>query len=367
MVGDPAALRSLMASPVSLTVALSGLLLAALALFLTAAVTKEAIGVVSLWPLLAAMGASVATWWLQGLIVAVLALPRLGRLHVLDASRVYLTGTFVAGVSPVRGAELPYEAYLLGRLGLSAGEGSTVVGARLLLDVAVLSTATLCGLALAPALRGPTIPEHLAAGLIAGAALAVAVAVLVLRGRERPESDGPRRDRTGLLAAVRAKVRAFRRDVRRSVASYWRRGHREILVCAVALTVVYWAFRLSCGPLALMAVGWSGDWAPVVLAQLLLASVIVPLSPTPGGSGARELGLAALLSPHVPEGQLLSGIVVYTSLTYYLPVAVGALFAGGQLWRGILRRDVTSRREPGTWRHDETSPGRDRVLREGRA
>jgi uncharacterized protein (TIRG00374 family) len=354
-----------MASPVSLAVALLGLLLAALALFFTAAVTKEAIGVVSLWPLLAALGASVATWWLQGLIVAVLALPRLGRLRVLDASRVYMAGTFVAGVSPVRGAELPYEVYQLGRLGLSAGEGSTVVGARLLLDVAVLTTATLCGLALAPALRGPTIPDHLAAGLIACAALAVTV--LVLRGKERPESDGPRRDRPGLLAAGRAKVRVFCRDVRRSVASYWRRGHREILVFAVALTVVYWAFRLSCGPLALMAVGWSGDLAPVVLAQLLLASVIVPLSPTPGGSGARELGLAALLSPHVPEGQLLSGIVIYTGLTYYLPVAVGALFAGGQLWRGILRRDVTSRREPGTWRHDEASPGRDRVLREGRA
>jgi len=354
-----------MASPVSLAVALLGLLLAALALFFTAAVTKEATGMVSLWPLLAALGASVATWWLQGLIVAVLALPRLGRLRVLDASRVYMAGTFVAGVSPVRGAELPYEVYLLGRLGLSAGEGSTVVGTRLLLDVAVLTTATLCGLALAPALRGPTIPEHLAAGLIAGAALAVAV--FVLRGKERPESDGPRRDRPGLLAAGRTKVRVFFRDLRRSVASYWRRGHREVLVLAVVLAVVYWAFRLSCGPLALMAVGWSGDWAPVVLAQLLIASVIVPLSPTPGGTGARELGLAALLSPHVPEGQLLSGIVVYTGLTYYLPVAVGALFAGGQLWRGILRRGATYRREPGTWRHDEASPRRDRVLREGRA
>jgi uncharacterized membrane protein YbhN (UPF0104 family) len=76
----------------------------------------------------------------------------------------------------------------------------------------------------------------------------------------------------------------------------------------------------------------------VIVAQLLLASIILPLAPTPGGSGARELGLVALLSAHVPEGQLLSGIVVYTGLTYYLPVVVGALFAGRQLWREIFRR-----------------------------
>ena len=122
--------------------------------------------------------------------------------------------------------------------------------------------------------------------------------------------------------------------MRRSVVSY--RGHRESLAYAAALTIVYWAFRLCCGPLALMAVGWSGGWTPVIVAQLLLASFVLPLAPTPGGSGARELGLAALLSAHVPEGQLLSGIVVYSGLTYYLPVVVGALFAGRQLWLQVF-------------------------------
>ena len=117
------------------------------------------------------------------------------------------------------------------------------------------------------------------------------------------------------------------------------RGHRKSLAYAAALTIVYWAFRLCCGPLALMAVGWSGGWTPVIVAQLLLASFVLPLAPTPGGSGARELGLAALLSAHVPEGQLLSGIVVYSGLTYYLPVVVGALFAGSSCGcRSSLRR-----------------------------
>ncbi len=84
--------------------------------------------------------------------------------------------------------------------------------------------------------------------------------------------------------------------------------------------------------------GWSGDWLPVVVAQLFLASFVLPFAPTPGGSGARELGLAVLLSAHVPDGQLANGIAVYTGLTYFLPVGVGALFAGRQLWSEIAAR-----------------------------
>jgi uncharacterized protein (TIRG00374 family) len=329
--------------------ALLGVLLPGLALLYLTARTGGLPRIVDLWPLLAALGASVATWWLQGLIVAALARPRTEGLRALDAFRVYMAGTFVAGISPVRGAEIPYEVYMLKRLGLSAGEGSTVVGTRVLLDVAVLTPATLFGLALASGFGGLD-PEPLLAGLAVTAALAALI--LLLRGnvKRRVRSEGQITAWPGWIMTVRAKVSGFLRDVRESGASYWRREHRTTLAYAAVLTVVYWSFRLSCGPLALMAVGWSGDWGPVILAQLLLASVILPFAPTPGGSGARELGLAALLSAHVPEGQLLSGIVVYTGLTYYLPVAFGAPFAGRQLWREIfgVREPADERSHAGT-------------------
>jgi glycosyltransferase 2 family protein len=313
--------------------ALLSVLLTVAAIFFIVMRTEEMPRVVSIWPLLAALGASVATWWLQGLIVAVLARPRLGKLRVIDTFRVYMAGTFVSGISPVRGAEIPCEVYLLKRLGLSTGGASAVVGTRVLLDVAVLTPATLCGLALTVGLPEARVVEPLLAGLAIGVTAAV---VLLAWGRSK--TSVPRRDEPGRLSRARAKAQGFFADARRSVDSYRRRGNRMTLVYAAMLTIFYWALRLSSGPLALMAVGWSGDWIPVILAQLLLASLILPLAPTPGGSGARELGLAALLSAHVPEGQLLSGIVVYTGLTYYLPVVVGALFAGRQLWREVFRR-----------------------------
>jgi uncharacterized protein (TIRG00374 family) len=318
--------------------ALLGLLLTTLAIVLVVVRVEGMPRVVNIWPLLAAVGTSVVTWWLQGVIAAVLARPRLKNLRVGDMFRVYMAGTFVALISPVRGAEIPYEVYLLKRLGLSAGEGSTVVLTRVLLDAAVLTPAALLALVLTYRLPKVETPAFLLAGLT----IAGTVAAILFLVRRRGRSDSRRRMlRPGDPGRVRGwvKISGFFEDIRRSFALFWRQGQRATLVYAGALTILYWVFRLCPGSLALMAVGWSGGWIPVIVAQLILIAFVLPLVPTPGGSGARELGLATLLSAYAPEEQLLSGVIVYTCLTYCLPVIVGALFAGRQLFQGIVRRE----------------------------
>jgi glycosyltransferase 2 family protein len=334
------------------TGALLGVLLTALTVVLIALGTEEVPRAVSAWPLLAALGASVVTWWLQGLIYAVLARPQLKSHRVGDMFRVDMAGMFVALISPIRGAELPYKMYLLKRLGLSAGEGSNVVVTRVLLDAVVLAPAALGALVFTSSVPKVGNPDLLVAGLVTGLTLA---AILFLVRRWGRRNFRGRTQRPGWQANAGAKISDFCEDMRRSFASYWRRGHRATLVCALALATVYWAFRLSAGPLALMAVGWSGDWLPVVVAQLLLVSFVLPFAPTPGGSGARELGLAALLSGYVPEGQLLSGLIVHTALSHWLPLIVGAFVAGRQLWQGIFRRgealEATEAQIPAPTRH----------------
>ena len=121
------------------TGALLGILLTTLAIVLITVRTGEMPKVISVWPLFAALGVSAVTWWLQGLIVAVLARPQLKSLRVVDMVRVYMAGGFVWGISPIKGAEVPFEVYLLKRFGLSVGEGSTVVITRVLLDIVVFS------------------------------------------------------------------------------------------------------------------------------------------------------------------------------------------------------------------------------------
>jgi glycosyltransferase 2 family protein len=317
--------------------ALLGVLLTTLAVVVIAVRTDEIPHIVSLWPLLAALGTSVVTWWLQGLIYAVLARPQLKGLRLGDMFRIEMAGLFVALISPIRGAELPYKAFLMKRSGLSVPEGSNVVTTRVLLDAVVLTPAALVAVALySPALPEVHYPRFLLAGLAAVVLAAVAFPVL-RRVRGRTVKRTFHLSGAGWQAKAGAKISGSLRDMHGSFTSYWRPGYRGTLGYAIALAVVYWALRLCAGPLALMAVGWSGDWIPVVVAQLLLVSFVLPLAPTPGGSGARELGLGVLLDAHVPEGQLLSGLIVYSGLTHWLPVTVAAFFAGYELWREILR------------------------------
>ncbi len=343
--------------------ALLGPLLPTLVIILIAARAEEMPRVVSVWPLLAALGTSVVNWWLQGLIYALLVRPQLKGLQVGDMFRVEMAGLFVALISPIRGAELPYKAYLLKRLGLSIGEGTNLVVTRVLVDAVVLTPAALVALALySSALPEVQNPNLLLAGLAITVTLATFVFLICRRVWRRPGGRTLGPSGSGWQVKTGAKISGFLRDMRRSFASYRRPGHRATLVYAIALTIIYWALRLSAGPLALMAVGWSGDWIPVVVAQLLLVSFILPLVPTPGGGGVRELGLAALLSAHVPEEQLLSGLIVYSALSHWLPLIASAFFAGHELWRGIFRGGV---RKAADWEgHAETpvpSPTRSRT------
>jgi uncharacterized protein (TIRG00374 family) len=317
--------------------ALLGILLTVLAAFVIAVRTDEIPRVVSVWPLLAAVGISLATWWLQALIYSVLARPQLKSPRAKDMFRVEMAGLFVALISPIRGAELPYKVYLLGRLGLSAGEGTNVVVTRVLLDGAVLTPAALVGLMIhsgSAGMQGLRLPV---AAVVVAATLAAVACLVRRRVWRRPGGITPRPGGSDWRAKGRAQISTFFANVHRSFASYWRAGHRTTLVYALALATIYWVLRLCAGPLALMAVGWSDDWIPVVVAQLLLVSFVLPFAPTPGGGGARELGLVALLSGYVPEGQLLSGLVLYTALSHWLPLIVSAFFAGHESWRGFLR------------------------------
>src|SRR3712207_1868304 len=188
--------------------ALLGLLLPTLVIVLIAARAEEMPRVVSVWPLLAALGTSVVTWWLQGLIYALLAKPQLKDLRVGDMFRVDMAGMFVALISPIRGAELPYKVYLLKQLDLSAGEGSNVVLTRVLLDAAVLTPAALVALPLY--FKLPELPDSnlLSVGLVA-ATLAAVVHFVRRRIRGRARTRTSRLSGAGWQARPGAKISSF--------------------------------------------------------------------------------------------------------------------------------------------------------------
>ena len=310
-----------------------GIILTVGAVFLVVSQTDQMPRVAKVWPLALGVGASLLAWMLIGLISALLAFPNLKSLRVRDMVYIYLAGAFVGGLSPVRGLEIPYEIYLLKKIGLSAGEGSTVIITRGLLNITVIILATAGVLIFSPKLPSIGSWKLLAASL--GIAVAWALITALIRRRRRRasgtyEHHGSHR---GWQEKIREMVVTFFADMRQSFVMLWRAENRTVLVFSGLLMLLYWGVRLSFGPLALMAGGYSGNWIPIVVAQLLLISFVLPVAPTPGGSGAAELGFAALISSHVSGNFLSSGVIIYAGLTHYLPVIVGAFFVGMYLWR----------------------------------
>jgi uncharacterized protein (TIRG00374 family) len=273
------------------------------------------------WPLLIALVMAPASWLVQGAATWVLVRPQLPEVGVLRMTRLYLAAGFIGAVTPFGGAEIPYHLYVLNRFGLPTGMGTAVVATKGVLNVTVLvlgAAASLLFTSIVPAAGGRKI-------LLAAIVLAAVWGVVGYLARRSGEPCGPRKD------GLRGRISGFMRELREGFGTLWRREPRAVLLCG-ALQFVYWGLFISIGPLALMAGGWSGEWVPV-LAALLVLYTILPFSPTPGGSGAAELGFAALVSPHVPAGALLGGVLIWRALTYYLPLVVGAFFLGRHIGR----------------------------------
>ncbi|TCJ20706.1 flippase-like domain-containing protein [Rubrobacter taiwanensis] len=283
-------------------------------------------GVNEWWPLALAVPAAGFGWLLHGLMLAVLVRPQLPDVRVRDMLRVHLGASFVGGVTPFGGAEVPYQIYMLRRLGLASGLGGAVMATKAMLNVSVIVFGGLLGLAFLSGLP----PGELRTLLAAGGVVAL-VWLLIARLVRRP-----RRRRAARGGAVRRTVAGFVEDMKDGFVVLWRKEPRAVVLCA-GLMVLYWAVYLTLGPLALMAAGWTGDWGPVITAQLLLYALL-PLSPTPGGSGAAELGFAALVSPHVPGGYLLSGVLLWRGITYHLPLVLGAFLVGQEVGGGMRAR-----------------------------
>lgn len=298
-----------------------GLVLSAAALVIMGLRMDEAPRVAQIWPLAAGAVAISFTWVLQGVVMWLLARP-MADVRLTDMVQIYLAGAFVGGVSPVRGLEIPYEVYLMRRLGIAPGAGGAMIITRGLLNSTVVVIGAVAGVFFVSGF-----PE---VGHLSFVGLALLLAVVwggfTWVSRRRTEVNT---DNTG--AGWKERIGGFLRELRDGVRRIWREQPR-VLAISAAIMVVYWGVRLSVGPLALMAAGWDGSWAPVFVAQMVLVSFVLPLAPTPGGSGAAELSFAALVSPFVAGGGvLLSGVLIWRVLTHFLQLVLGAYFTGRQL------------------------------------
>ncbi|RAW07979.1 TIGR00374 family protein [Halomonas elongata] len=95
------------------------------------------------------------------------------------------------------------------------------------------------------------------------------------------------------------------------------------LATILGLCAAHWLLRYSLLYLAVLGVGAHVDWAWTFLTQML-AMAASQISILPGGAGAAELGVGALLMPLMPAAQAAAAVVVWRLVTYHLYLLAGA-------------------------------------------
>ncbi len=117
------------------------------------------------------------------------------------------------------------------------------------------------------------------------------------------------------------------------------------LVTILGLCAAHWLLRYSLLYLAVLGVGGQAGWAWTFLTQML-AMAASQVSILPGGAGAAELGVGALLMPLMPATQAAAAVVVWRLVTYHLYLLAGApaftLLMGRWLRRSSGADDKTS-------------------------
>jgi len=311
-----------------------GILFSAVALLIVARELKgESVRITSLTPLVAAIFLAVFTWFVQGAMFSVLLRPLVGRYEYRGMVRLYLASHSVGDITPFMGGEVPYEVWGLSRAGLTPGMGGALLAVKAILNFTVLVSGTVIGFLL---YKGDFSIKDSGKILLAIAVGAVMVWVIVaFLLRRRGDHDEEPERRPDEEAGWRQKAREFYADLRSGFMEIWRKEPGAIFVCT-GLHIVYWLSYTAIGALALMASGWNGNPLEAMAAQFVVY-LLLPLSPTPGGSGAAELGFAALVSSG-SGGSLLAGIMIWRGLSYYLPLVVGAFFVGRDINEGLLSR-----------------------------
>jgi uncharacterized protein (TIRG00374 family) len=294
---------------------------------LLAAVTR-----VPLWSLAAAVALTVASWLGQGLSFAALA-PRRVRGQLVSMTAAFLGGDFPALVTPFGSGGIPGGVFSLTREGLTAGEAGAVIAMHSLLTSVFFAIAGVVAAIVLP-MRIAGSGAAVWSGFVAAMVVLGLIAWLAVRPQhavgliERLVSGGAAARVISREAAARFVAAADRESG--LFADGVRRLTRERPANLVA-SFAGLAFSRSCLAGALLVVlyglGWRGD--VVAAAAIGVAAMVLTIaSPTPGGSGAVEAVLTALLATMTAAPIAGAAALLWRVVTFYLEVLVGwALFS----------------------------------------
>jgi len=277
-----------------------------------------------------------AGWVLDAVRIKVLASTLGGGIGFFTALRITLAGAFAACVTPFDTGGEPLQVYLLHKHGFNPGESTAIVALKSLISaVARLFLVLLIPTWYLVRRRTWTLPKGLETALFIGLSVYIFFFGLLLFFAVYPEyiriiMDKVLNNRlmarfiskstaTTVMEHVEKGVSDFR-----SALSTFLREQRSVLILISLLSLVAWAIAFYIPVLILQGLGIAPPFAET-MAIAGIFYLAAAYAPTPGSSGAAELGLAALFGSVVPFPLLGIFVVLWRSVTYYLTLVVGGI------------------------------------------
>lgn len=242
-----------------------------------------------------------------------------------------MVGTLISNITPFYAGGPPAFIYLLSKKGVDVGKSALVLTARMSIT-AILALLVLPVLWL---IYGPRVFASGASPITYSLPFTLILSLILLlyfytRSSRKPDSYF-RKCRSWPLRYL-LKNEKFRRAFRWSLVQGKKLrisarvllsiGWRNLL-CAFLCSLLYWGAMLAIAPLVLYSLRVADLYLVQAFTGQLALNILLAFSPTPGGSGAAEFGLATLFLNMVPQVLLALFTLLWRLLTYHFTIIVG--------------------------------------------
>lgn len=251
------------------------------------------------------------------------------------AIRLTWINYFGAALTPMQSGGGPFQMFLMYRHGISVGKTVAITLIRTIMTLLILGFSVPIAFFMEGGM--PMDDKKFSALMIYVAALAVIGAVCFVLTLVRP--DLVKRFFFMIIHALarfkiikRGRASSVRRWIVREVEDYRvnMRGYltagRRHFITAVVLGVLQMLTHLSVMPIMILAMGHTVSWSQCVTMQAIFIFTLF-FMPTPGGSGAAEVGAALVAGQFVPDN--VAGIIGigWRFITEYTGIMLGAVTA----------------------------------------
>ena len=248
-----------------------------------------------------------------------------------EGVELYLANAFLSGVTPFTSGGWPLQIYYFTRKGLSLGEATMIPAVRSLVKTVIFG-------ALSPFLFiifkrelntyykfpdfliyiGLFLSTLLVIGFLLMARYPYITRKLLMRVLLNKTVRNKKLLRKGIIITIRELINF--QTSGRVLLEKW-----VYTVWVIILTILFWTIQFIIPILILKGLSGSAPIKEMIIAQIIL-NFVVPFSPTPGGSGAAELGFAGIFSPFVPSYLLGAFTTIWRFVTFYITLIVGGIY-----------------------------------------